>query len=325
MFPLVRMFQLSDEIQLIGWRRLTVLISSFLVLASIGLYSFVGLNLGVDFQGGIKVSVRYEAPPNISEIRSQVDALNLGPSTVQQFGKETDVLIVLPVQEGDENANQAAVAALKASLGDSVSEYLSTEAVGPTISAELFRAGMIATVLALLSIAGYVAFRFEWRFALGALTALTHDVITTIGLFCLLQLEFNLATVAAILAIAGYSINDTVVVFDRVREELRKYRERSVESILNLALNRTLARTVVTSITTLLALIALCVFGGPVIRDFSIALMWGVLIGTYSSIFLATPMLLFFKLRRESLDKPDPSKDGEADLLKRLASEASDE
>lgn len=318
---LVSLLKLSKDLPLLAYRQISMTVSAALVLASIALYAFVGLNLGVDFQGGIKIAARFAEVPSLPQLRSQIDALNLGPVTIQTIDTQNDVLIILPAQEGDENANQVAVQTLKSSLGDAVADYRSTEAVGPTVSAELFQAGLMATVLSLLAIAAYVAFRFEWRFAVAALAALTHDVITTIGLFCLLQLEFNLGTVAAVLAIAGYSINDTVVVFDRVREEMRKFKQKSVMEILTIAVNRTLARTVVTSLTTLLALIALLAFGGPVIRDFSIALIWGVVIGTYSSIFLATPLLLLFNLRRDSMDREKPGDDGEAELLKRLASQ----
>lgn len=318
---LVSLLKLSQDLPLLAYRKATIAVSSVLVLASIAVYVVMGLNLGVDFQGGIKIAARFAEVPNLSQLRSQIDSLNLGPVTIQSIDVDTDVLIILPAQEGDENANQVAVQTLKSSLGDAVADYRSTEAVGPTVSAELFQAGLMATILSLLAIAAYVAFRFEWRFAVAALAALTHDVVTTIGLFCLLQLEFNLGTVAAVLAIAGYSINDTVVVFDRVREEMRKFKQKTLLEILTLALNRTLSRTLMTSITTLLALFALLAFGGPVIRDFSIALIWGVVIGTYSSIFLATPLLLIFKLRREALDADSGGNDGEAELLKRLASQ----
>ncbi|MBT5374457.1 MAG: protein translocase subunit SecF, partial [Rhodospirillaceae bacterium] len=197
---------------------------------------------------------------------------------------------------GDEKAQLAAILTIKEALGEGL-DYRRTEFVGPKVGDELIQAGLTAVILALLAMMIYIWFRFEWQFGIGALTALSHDVITTIGLFAVLQLEFNLATIAAILTIAGYSINDTVVVYDRVRENLRKYRKMDMLELLNLSINQTLARTTMTSVTTLLALVALYIFGGAVIHDFVLAMMWGVFIGTYSSIFVAAPLLIKLKLR----------------------------
>lgn len=316
---LVSFVKMKQDLPLITVRKLTFIISALLLFTSITLYATKGLNLGVDFKGGINTVVRLQEGSNIPSLRSKLGTLGIGEIGIQSFGSAKDYLITVPNQEDiDSGANQEAVAAVHRAIGSSLIEVLSTEVVGPSVSAELFKAGLYATLFSLLAIAVYIAFRFEWRFAAAALAALIHDVITTIGFFALMGFEFNLGTIAAILTIAGYSINDTVVVFDRVREELRRYHKKPVPEILNLALNRTLSRTIVTSITTLLALLALTLFGGPVIFGFSVALIWGVLIGTYSSIFVATPLLLLFNLRPESLMKTPSDKDGESSLKKKL-------
>jgi preprotein translocase SecF subunit len=291
-------------------RRIQCLVfSAFLVLASFGLFAVQGLNLGVDFRGGILIEIRTVEPANLADLRSRLGGLGLGEVTLQEFGEDTDVLINVQRQEGDEKAQIKAIAAVKQELGKTVAEYRRTEFVGPKVGAELKRAGAIATVLALLGIAVYIWFRFEWQFALAALVALTHDVIAAIGFFALTQIEFNLATLAAVLMIAGYSINDTVVIFDRVRETLRKYKKLAIFEVLDMAINRTLSRTVLTSLTTLLALISLFAFGGEVIRGFSAGLIWGVVIGTYSSIGLAVPLLSFMNLRAAAAEIGDEKED----------------
>jgi preprotein translocase subunit SecF len=219
------------------------------------------------------------------------------------------VLINVQRQEGAEAEQLAVIELVKAELGDVVAEYRRTEFVGPKVGDELRQAGILATVLALTAIGLYIWFRFEWQFAVAALIALVHDVVATIGFFSVLQIEFNLATLAAVLTIAGYSINDTVVVFDRVREMLRRFKKMAITDLLNLALNLTLSRTLLTSVTTLLALIALYVFGGEVIRGFTSGLIWGVLIGTYSSIALAVPLLYYTGVRRDNLAASDASEE----------------
>jgi len=226
-------------------------------------------------------------------MRNQLAGLGLGDITLQRFGEETDVLIRIQKQPGEDQS--VAIRTVQEALGPNV-EFRRTEFVGPTVGEELKEAGAIAVALSLLAMMAYIWFRFEWQFSVGAIVALAHDVITTVGLFALTGLEFNLATVAAVLAIAGYSINDTVVVYDRVRENLRRYKSMSMPDLLNRSVNETLSRTVMTSLTTLLALIALAIFGGEVIRGFCIALIWGVVIGTYSSMYIAVPALLWTKL-----------------------------
>ena len=269
--------------------------SATLVAASVGLFTIKGLNYGIDFQGGIMIEVRTDQGADIGAMRSSLLELGLGEVALQEFGAPTDVLIRIQKQEGGDKAQQTAVTAVKTVLGSKI-DYRRTEFVGPKVSVELFWDGVLAVTLAILAILVYIWFRFEWQFGLGAVVALTHDVISTVGIFSLLGLEFNLSTVAAVLTIAGYSINDTVVVYDRVRENLRKFKTRPLPLLLNDSINQTLSRTVITSLTTLLALLALFFLGGAVIRDFSFAMIWGVVIGTYSSICLAVPLLLYLNV-----------------------------
>ena len=280
--------------------------SGVLVAVSIALFTLVGLNLGIDFRGGILIEARNSAgAADIGSIRSDLNRLGLGDISIQGFGSETDVLVRVQRQEGDESAQIAAIKAITDALGEDY-DIRRTEFVGPTVGAELAEKGVLAVICALLAIMVYIWFRFEWQFSIAAILALAHDVLSTIGLFALTSFEFNLATVAAILTIAGYSINDTVVVFDRVRENLRRYKSYEQPAILNRSLNETLSRTVMTSVTTLLALFAIVLFGGAVLRDFALAMMWGVFIGTYSSVFVAVGALAFFDLKRHLDEDDDP-------------------
>jgi len=293
----LRLIPANTRIDFVGKHRLAFGVSSVLIVASIVLTLILGLNFGIDFRGGILMEVRTPQTADISGMRSSLSGLDLGEVSLQQFGTERDVLIRIQRQEGDEQAQIAAIDRVRGALGDAV-EYRRTEFVGPTVGQELIQAGTLAVVLAVGAILIYIWFRFEWQFGLGAVTALVHDVVSTIGLFALIQHEFNLATVAALLTIAGYSINDTVVVFDRVRENLRRYKKATLGEVLNRSINETLSRTLMTSVTTLIALVALYVFGGAVIRDFAFALIWGILIGTYSSVFIAVPILYYLNPRR---------------------------
>jgi preprotein translocase subunit SecF len=270
------------------------------MVSSISLYMKNGLNYGIDFKGGILIEIKtIDGPANVKTMRSNLSGLGIGEIGLQEFGAPNEILIRIQSQEGGEKAQQLAIGQVKKALGNGI-EYRRTEFVGPKISDELFWNGIYAVSAAIVAILIYVWFRFEWQFGIGAVLALVHDVISTIGMFALLGLEFNLSTVAAILTIAGYSINDTVVVFDRVRENLRRYKTLPFSELLNKSVNETLSRTVITSVTTLLALTALFVLGGEVISDFSFAMIWGVLIGTYSSICLAVPVLLYMKIERRS-------------------------
>lgn len=286
------------NLDFINKRILFFAFSVVLVLTSLGLFGVNGLNYGIDFKGGIMMEVRSKTgPADIGAMRKQLSSLGLGEISIQEFGEPEEVLIRIQRQEGDEKAQALAVEAVKGVFKDEV-EYRRTEFVGPKVSEELFMDGLMAVCFAIGAILVYIWFRFEWQFGLGAVVALLHDVISTIGIFALLGMEFNLSTVAAVLTIAGYSINDTVVVFDRVRENLRKYKTMDLGELLNKSINGTLSRTVMTSVTTLIALSALYILGGEVIRGFSFAMIWGILIGTYSSVCLAVPVLLYFKIRR---------------------------
>ena len=276
---------------------LTAAFSAILILVSIGLFFGKGLNLGIDFRGGILIEAQSQNTVEVAKIRSDLSRLSLGDISIQSFGSKRDILIRVQRQEGDEKAQISAIQRITETLGENF-DIRRTEFVGPTIGAELAEKGMLAVGCALLAIMIYIWFRFEWQFSIAAVIALGHDVISTVGLFALASFEFNLATVAAILTIAGYSINDTVVVFDRVRENLRKYKSWDQAKILNKSLNETLSRTVMTSVTTSLALLAIIIFGGAVLRDFALAMLWGVTIGTYSSIFVAVGVISRFDLKR---------------------------
>ncbi len=303
----------NTKINFVGYRRFSYPLSALLIVASIAVFLVQGLNFGIDFRGGVLIEVKTEGPADVVELRDRLGALGLGEIQVQEFGAPDDILIRVQQQDGSEEEQAAVIVQIKTALGDQVSEYRRTEFVGPTVGGELIESAIWAVVLAIGAILIYIWFRFEWQFGVGAVIALTHDVITTIGLFALTQLEFNLATVAAILTIAGYSINDTVVIYDRVREELRRYKKMDISELLNLAANRTLSRTFMTSFTTLIALIALAIFGGSIIRDFAFAMIWGVIIGTYSSVFVAVPVLLGLKMSRERLMRDSEDDTGAAD------------
>ena len=272
--------------------------SGLLCLGALLLFVFVGLNVGVDFKGGTVITIRTEQAAHLDNLRATLDSLGLGSIELQEFGSPNDVLIRVGTQEGGDAAQQVAVEKVKAALGSGV-DYRSVDVVGPKVSGELAEQGIIAVVTAILGILIYVWVRFEWQFAIGAVVSLLHDVLLTIGLFCLLRIEFNLQIIAAILTIVGYSLNDTVVVFDRIREYLRKYKSMPLADLIDFSLNSVLPRTILTSVTTMLALIALYVFGGEVLRGFTFTMIWGVVVGTYSSIFIASPVLILLGTNRE--------------------------
>jgi preprotein translocase subunit SecF len=307
---LLKLIPNDTKINFVKYRGLYFAISLFMLIAAGVSYGIQGLNYGIDFAGGILVEVRavddkgQAKPADVGAMRQTLGGIDLGEVSLQSFGQPSDVLIRVERQTGDEAAQMAAIQRIRDALGKGY-EIRRQEFVGPTVGAELIRDGAIATILALLAIMAYVWFRFEWQFGVAAVVALAHDVFLTIGLFSELGLEFNLATVAAVLTIAGYSINDTVVVFDRVRENMRRYKKMPMPDLMNRSLNDTLSRTLMTSLTTMLALVALYFFGGPVIRDFSFAMIWGIIIGTYSSICLAVPLLLFMNIKRGARELGD--------------------
>ena len=285
------------NIQFLRFKFFAFLFSIILIVITFSSLFLNGLNLGIDFKGGILVEFRSieNKVVNISDFRKDAKSLGLGEVSVQEFGKNTDVLLRVQKQEGGNKEQVEALNKIKNFFKD---EYTirRTEFVGPVVGEELKEAGITAVLLSLFLILIYIWFRFEWQFSIAAIFALSHDVLTTIGLFSLLNLEFNLAIVAALLTTAGYSINDTVVVFDRVRENLRRYKSQENIVIYNRSINETLSRTVITSLTTLLALFVIYFFGGAVLKDFALAMIWGVVIGTYSSIFIAVSSLTFFKI-----------------------------
>jgi len=284
-------------------------LSLILTLGSIVLFLVEGLNYGIDFSGGTIIEARTTgAPADLAAMRKQLDGLGLGDVSLQGFGSPNDVLIRLQRQPGGDAAQEQAVQKVKQSLGTTV-DYRRTEVVGPKVGGELIRAGTIATILALFAIAVYVWFRFEWQFGVGAMLSTLHDTITTVGLFALLQIEFNLTTLAAILTIAGYSINDTVVIYDRVRETMRKYRSMEFGALINKSLNETLSRTILTVSTVAIMVLSLLFFGGEVLRGFSIAMLWGVVIGTYSSLFIAAPLLYYIRPKRAAAGKEDAAEE----------------
>jgi preprotein translocase subunit SecF len=273
-----------------------------IIFVSIALFFTMGLNYGVDFKGGTMVEVQTQsgAPADIQAMRTQLAGLGLGGLQIQEFGTTNDVLIRIEQQPGGEEAQQAALRKVTDALGSGYVQRR-VEVVGPAVSAELRRTGIIAVLCAIIAIIAYVWFRFEWQFAVGTILALVHDVLLVVGLFSLFQLEFDLSIVAALLTILGYSVNDTVVISDRIRENLRKYKRMEIRELLNLSINETLSRTILTGFTTLVVLIALFVFGGSVLRYFTLAMLLGVIIGTYSSIYIAAPVLELLGVKSESV------------------------
>lgn len=276
------------------------IVSISLVIASLGLFFTQGLNFGIDFKGGTLIEIGTNGPADIAGLRNVIGNLDLGEVQIQEFGSPEDVLIrVGEKANATDNAdNLSAVDQIRNALPQDVT-FRRVEVVGPQISGELVRAGFLAVTVAIGLMLFYIWLRFEWQFSVGAVLALIHDIILTIGVFCLIQLEFNLSIIAAILTIVGYSMNDTVVVYDRVRENLRRFKKMPLSDLANLSINSTLSRTVMTSLTTLLALFSLYILGGEVIRGFTLAMIWGVFVGTYSSIFIASPVLMYLGVKRD--------------------------
>lgn len=276
------------------------IVSASLVIASLGLFFTQGLNFGIDFKGGTLIEIGTNGPADIADLRDIIGSLDLGEVQIQEFGSPEDVLIrVGEKADATDNAeNFSAVDQIRNALPQDVT-FRRVEVVGPQISGELVRAGFLAVTVAIGLMLFYIWLRFEWQFSVGAVLALIHDIILTIGVFCLIQLEFNLSIIAAILTIVGYSMNDTVVVYDRVRENLRRFKKMPLSELANLSINSTLSRTVMTSVTTLLALFSLYILGGEVIRGFTLAMIWGVFVGTYSSIFIAAPVLMYLGVKRD--------------------------
>ena len=281
------------------------IISIILFTMSILFVFFKGLNYGIDFKGGTLIELRTEKSINASSIRDTLSSMNLGDVNVKKFGKDGDYLIKV---EQKESNNNKLIPEIKKKLKDNLNaeiDFRRVENVGPKVSAELLESSIIAISLALAAMLFYIWIRFEWQFSVGSIIALFHDVVITLGIFSLLSLEINLSIIAAVLTIVGYSMNDTVVIYDRIRENLFKYTKISISDIANLSINETLARTIITSVTTLLALVSIYTLGGEILRGFSFAMILGVIIGTYSSIFVASPILKFFKVSYKTLEKEE--------------------
>ena len=302
---MLRLIPDNTSIKFVRLKLMAFVASLVLALISIIAVIFIGLNLGIDFRGGILIEVRTENI-DISDLRLEVSNLGIGEVSIQEFGSSTDFLIRVERQLGTDKAQQVAVEKIKNKLNNTFSnkiEYRRLEFVGPTVSKDLVQKGILAIFFAVIAMLAYIWFRFELPFAMGAVIALIHDVVLTLGVFSIVGLEFNLATVAAILLIIGYSMNDTVVVYDRVRENLRKFKKMNFEELIDKSVNETLARTINTTATTILALLALYFLGGQIISDFSFAMLWGIIVGTYSSIFIASTILTFLNVRSYSEKK----------------------
>ena len=311
----------GTKIPFMGWRKLALAFSSVASVAAIVVFFTIGLNLGIDFKGGssllIQTPSKSVSVEDIADVRSVISPLDLGDVVVQTLTdfatNEQTISLRIETQPGGDTAQQAAVDAVTKALDPAKYEVVKTESVGPTVSGELALAGSIAVLVALVAILFYIWFRFEWQFAVGAIIATVHDVILTIGFYSLLGIEFNLSSIAAILTIVGYSLNDTVVVYDRVREFMRKFRKLPLLELLDNSINSTLGRTTLTSFTTLLALVALVIFGGEVIRGFTLSMTWGVVVGTYSSIFIASPVLLLLGLKNRAPAEKEKKAEKRAD------------
>jgi preprotein translocase subunit SecF len=306
--PLLRIVPDDTKFDFMRFRRISYPLSAVLSIIAMVLFFTHGLNFGVDFVGGTLIEIQSKTgPADLAKLRTTMGTLNLGDVQLQQFGNPTDVLIRIPQQAGGEGAQQAAVGKVRAALGDSV-DYRRVEVVGPRVSTELLAYGTIGLMLAIACILVYLWFRFEWQFALGAMIANVHDLVLTIGFMSLTQIDFDLTSIAALLTILGYSLNDTVVIYDRIREILRRYKKMPIVDILNVSINSTLSRSIITHVTVTLALLALFFFGGHAIHSFTATMLFGVvLVGTYTSVFIAAPLLIYFGVgygRQESNEGP---------------------
>ncbi|MET0444939.1 MAG: protein translocase subunit SecF [Pseudorhodoplanes sp.] len=304
LLPPLRIVPDDTKFDFTRFRRISFPISALLTIAAIVLFFTHGLNFGIDFKGGTLMEVQAKSgQADISDMRTKLSGLQLGDVQLQQFGGPADVLIRLAQQPGGDAAQQAAVQKVRATLGDSV-EYRRVEVVGPRVSGELLAYGMLGLIVAIFGILIYLWFRFEWQFAIGAMIANVHDIVLTIGFMSIAQVDFDLTSIAALLTILGYSLNDTVVIYDRIREILRRYKKMPMPELLNESINSTLSRSIITHVTVTLALLALYLFGGHAIHSFTSVMIFGVvLVGTYTSIFIAAPMLIYLGVG-ENRDEP---------------------
>jgi preprotein translocase subunit SecF len=291
---LLRIVPDDTKFDFMRFRRISFPISALLSIAAIALYFFHGLNFGIDFVGGTLIEVQTKAgPADLAKMRATIGGLKLGDFQLQEFGAPNDVLIRISEQPGGDEAQQQAVQKVREALGDEV-DYRRVEVVGPSVSTELLAYGTIGLVMAICAILIYLWFRFEWQFALGAMIANVHDLVLTVGFMSLTHIDFDLTSIAALLTILGYSLNDTVVIYDRIREMLRRYKRMSMPDLLNVSINATLSRSIVTHLTVAISLLALLLFGGQAIHSFTATMMFGVvLVGTYTSVFIASPILIY--------------------------------
>ena len=304
---LLRIVPDNTKFDFMRFRRVSFPISAVLSIIAIALFFHPGLNLGIDFRGGTVIEVQTKSgPADLAKMRAALNALNLGDVQLQQFGAPTDVLIRISEQPGGDAAQQEAVAKVRAALGDDV-EYRRVEVVGPRVSGEFLSYGTVGIIAAICGILMYLWFRFEWQFALGAMIANVHDLVLTIGFMSFTQIDFDLTSIAALLTILGYSLNDTVVIYDRIREMLRRYKRMSMPDLLNASVNSTLSRSIITHVTVTLALLALLLFGGQAIHSFTATMMFGVvLVGTYTSVFIASPILIYLGVGTGRVEGAEP-------------------
>jgi len=310
--PHLRLVPDDTKFDFMQFRRISFPISAALSVIAVLLYFYHGLNFGIDFVGGTLMEVQAKAgAADLAKMRSTLNGLGLGEVQLQQFGGPADVLIRLSQQPGGEEAQQTAVRKVREALGDEV-DYRRVEVVGPRVSTELLAYGTIGLMLAIVAILVYLWFRFEWQFALGAMIANVHDLVLTIGFMSITQIDFDLTSIAALLTILGYSLNDTVVIYDRIREMLRRFKRMSMPDLLNISVNSTLSRSIITHVTVTLALLALLLFGGQAIHSFTATMMFGVvLVGTYTSVFIAAPILIYLGVGTilQAISEPEPEAD----------------
>jgi preprotein translocase subunit SecF len=316
---LLRIVPDNTKFDFMRFRRISFPISAAMSIIAISLYFFHGLNFGIDFKGGtlIEIQTKSGQPADLAKMRASLDALGLGEVQLQQFGAPDDVLIRIAEQPGGDAAQQAAVTKARGALGSELN-YRRVEVVGPRVSGELLSYGVIGLMLAIFCILIYLWFRFEWQFALGAMIANVHDIVLTIGFMSLTRVDFDLTSIAALLTILGYSLNDTVVIYDRIREMLRRYKRMPMPELLNASVNQTLSRSVITHLTVSLALLSLLLFGGQAIHSFTATMMFGVvLVGTYTSVFIASPILIYLGVGtgRDSLTGRDTAPDSNPDAV----------
>jgi preprotein translocase subunit SecF len=310
--PHLRLVPDDTKFDFMRFRRISFPISAALSVLAVFLYFYHGLNFGIDFVGGTLMEVQSKSgPADLAKMRTTLTDLHLGEVQLQQFGGPSDVLIRLSQQPGGEQAQQAAVAKVRQALGDEV-DYRRVEVVGPRVSTELLAYGTLGLMLAIVAILIYLWFRFEWQFALGAMVANVHDLVLTIGFMSVTQIDFDLTSIAALLTILGYSLNDTVVIYDRIREMLRRFKRMSMPDLLNISVNSTLSRSIITHVTVTLALLALLLFGGQAIHSFTATMMFGVvLVGTYTSVFIASPILIYLGVGTARMGASEPEAEPE--------------